>query len=120
MLPDHEGLRSGLVVVGPVLLLVAAGSVLTIVFARRAILRRGGPGAARGLVASGILGFVALLNLVGVALTLRAGHENSVWLLIFAVLLLFCLTALAGCAAYTVWRMICTVAPRTPSDPPVA
>jgi hypothetical protein len=105
---------------GPWLLVAAVAGVFALVYARRAIRRRGGAGPSRALVACEILGGVALLDVAGLALVLRSGNWHSLLPILLAVVLLGCLIGLAGCGGYTVWRMIATVEPRTPSDPPAA
>jgi len=105
---------------GPWLLMLAVAGAFALVYARRTIRSRGGAGAGRGLNLAAIFGGIAFIDMIGLALTLRHGHWESLLPIVLGVVLLFCLLGFAGCVAYTVWRMIATVAPRTPLDPPVA
>lgn len=120
MAPTSEDASSALLVTGPWLLVVAAAAGLALLFAWRVVLRRRDSGAARGLVATEVFGAFALLDFVGLTLTVRGGNWSSGWALVFALGLLLFLIGFVVCGGYTAWRMIATVAPRTPSDPPPA
>jgi hypothetical protein len=108
-----------LLVYGPWILMLAVAGAFALVYARRAIRSRGGAVAGRVVNLAAIFGGIAFVDMIGLALTLRHGHWESLLPIVLAVVLLFCLIGLAGCVGYTVWRMIATVAPRTPLDPPV-